>query len=136
MAGRSRVRAKRLDEDPIVNAALKVAQNGLDNLTMRSVSDELQVSVCALYMHVAGREALKALVVEKILNQGPRVSPEAGDGPQAMVDLYPGLDRIVIAHSPNFWKANEIRREGITTRRAEGLDVLRRHNCVTAVEGV
>jgi AcrR family transcriptional regulator len=144
MAGRPKVRAERLDEATIVNAALKVAQHRMDDLTMRSVSDELQVSVGALYKHVAGREALIALVVEKILGQAPPMSPEAGDGwlalraqvlgLQALVDLYPGLDQAVIAHSPNSPKANELRREGIAALQAEGLaldDALRVYRAVT-----
>ena len=131
MAGRPKVRAERLDEASIVEAALKVAQHQVDDLTMRSVSDELQVSVGALYKHVKGREELIALVVEKILSQAPPVSPDAGDGwlalraqvlgLQALVDLYPGLDQVVISHSPNSPKANELRREGIAALQAEGL---------------
>jgi AcrR family transcriptional regulator len=144
MAGRPKVRAERLDEVSIVNAALKVAQNQLDDLTMRSVSDELQVSVGALYKHVAGRDALIALVVEKILSQAPPMSTEVGDGwlalraqvlgLQALVDLYPGLDQEVISHSPNSPKANELRREGIAALQAEGLaldEALRVYRAVT-----
>ena len=114
-----------------MDAALKVAHVRLDDLTMRSMSDELQVSVGALYKHVAGREALIALVVEKILGQAPPMSPDAGDGwlalraqvlgLQALVDLYPGLDQAVIAHSPNSPRANELRRQGIAALQAEGL---------------
>lgn len=131
MAGRPKVRDERLDEASIVSAALKVAQCDVDALTMRSVSDELQVSVGALYKHVAGRDALIALVVEKILSQAPPVSPEVGDGwlalraqvlgLQALVDLYPGLDQVVIAHSPNSHTANELRREGIAALQVDGL---------------
>jgi len=144
MAGRPKVRAERLDESSIVDAALKIARNQLDNLTMRSVADELQVSVGALYKHVAGREALIALVVEKILSQAPPVSPEAGDGwlalraqvlgLQALVDQYPGLDRAVVTHSPNSPTANELRREGIAALEAEGLtldEALRVYRSVT-----
>jgi AcrR family transcriptional regulator len=144
MAGRPKIRAERLDEASIVNAALKIAQRDLETLTMRSVSDELEVSVGALYKHVAGREALTALIVEKILSQAPPMSPEAGDGwlalraqvlgLQAMVDLYPGLDEIVVAHSPNSPKANELRREGIAALQAEGLtldEALRVYRAVT-----
>ena len=144
MAGRPKVRAERLDESSIVDAALKIAQDRLDNLTMRSVADELQVSVGALYKHVAGRDALIALVVEKILSQAPPMSPAAGDGwlalraqvlgLQALVDLYPGLDQEVIAHSPNSAKANELRSEGIAALQAEGLaldEALRVYRAVT-----
>jgi AcrR family transcriptional regulator len=131
MAGRPKIRAERLDEASIVDTALTIAQHQVDDLTMRSVSEALQVSVGALYKHVASREALIALVVEKILSQAPPMSSEVGDGwlalraqvlgLQALVDLYPGLDEIVVAHSPNSPKANELRREGIAALQAEGL---------------
>jgi AcrR family transcriptional regulator len=131
MAGRPRVRADRLDEQSIVAAALEIARNNMADLTMRAVSDKLQVSVGALYKHVDGREALVALVVEKILSQAPPMSPDAGDGwlalraqvlgMQALVDRYPGLDEIVIAHSPNSPKANDLRREGIAALTSQGL---------------
>jgi hypothetical protein len=51
-----------------------------------------------------------------------------------LVDLYPGLDQAVIAHSPNSPKANELRREGIAALRAEGLtldEALRVYRAVT-----
>lgn len=122
---------ERLDEQSIVDAALEIARHRIADLTMRSVSDKLQVSVGALYKHVAGREALVALVVEKILSQAPPMSPDAGDGwlalraqvlgLSALVDHYPGLDEVVIAHSPNSPKAKELRREGIAALTSQGL---------------
>src|SRR5438874_5643696 len=131
MAGRPRVRAERLDEQTIVDAALEIARHRMADLTMRSVSDKLQVSVGALYKHVGGRDELIALVVERILSQAPPVSPDVGDGwlalraqvlgLGALVDQYPGLDEIIIAHSPNSQKANELRREGIAALTSQGL---------------
>jgi AcrR family transcriptional regulator len=131
MAGRPRVRAERLDEQTIVDAALEIARHRIADLTMRSVSDKLQVSVGALYKHVGGRDELVALVVEKILSQAPPMSPDVGDGwlalraqvlgLQALVDRYPGLDEVVIAHSPDSPKANELRREGIAALTSQGL---------------
>jgi AcrR family transcriptional regulator len=131
MAGRPRVRADRLDEQTIVDAALEIARHRMADLTMRAVSDKLQVSVGALYKHVGGRDELIALVVEKILSQAPPMSPDGGDGwlalraqvlgLGALIDQYPGLDEVVIAHSPNSPKANELRREGIAALTSQGL---------------
>lgn len=131
MAGRPRVRRDRLDEQSLVDAALEIARNDMAELTMRSVSDKLQVSVGALYKHIAGRDELIALVVERILSQAPPMSPDAADGwlalraqvlgLSALVDQYPGLDEIVIAHSPNSPKANELRRDGIAALTNHGL---------------
>lgn len=131
MAGRPRVRTDPLNEQAIVDAALEIARHQMADLTMRSVSNKLQVSVGALYKHVAGRDALVALVVEKILSQAPPMSPNGGDGwlalraqvlgLQALVDRYPGLDEIVIAHSPTSPKANALRREGMAALESQGL---------------
>src|SRR5829696_9996829 len=101
MVGWPRVRSQRLTRRAIVDAALGVARHNIADLTMRSVSTELQVSVGALYKHVSGRDALISLVVEEVLGQDPPLSPEAGNGwlalraqvlgIQALVDRYPGL---------------------------------------------
>ena len=144
MAGRPRVRAERLDKRSIVEAALTVAsRDQMAGLTMRAVSDELQVSVGAVYKHIAGRDALIALVVEEILGQAPPMAPDAGDGwlalraqvlgIQALIDRYPGLDQIVIAHSPKSPKANELRREGMAALQSDGLTLDEAHRVYRAV---
>lgn len=127
-----------------MGAALEIAEHQLSDLTMRSVSDKLQVSVGALYKHVSGRDELIALVVEKVLSQAPPMSPDVGDGwlalraqvlgMQALVDRYPGLDEVIIAHSPNSPKANELRREGIAALVSQGVtadDALSVYRAVT-----
>jgi hypothetical protein len=65
-----------------VDAAVNVAQRR-DDLTMCSVIGELQVSVGALYKHVAGREALIALVVEKI-RAAPGMTPTSKSHPEGV----------------------------------------------------
>jgi AcrR family transcriptional regulator len=131
MAGRPKVREERLDEDAIVTAALEIAQHRVSDLTMRSVSTALQVSVGALYKHVSGRDELISLVVERVLSQAPPMSASSGDGwlalreqvlsVQASVDRFPGLDQAIIAHSPDSPTANRMRSEGIAALRREGL---------------
>jgi AcrR family transcriptional regulator len=143
MAGRPKVRQDRLDEQVIVAAALKIARKRVSDLTMRAVSDELQVSVGALYKHVAGRDELVALVVEEILGQAPPMSPDAGDGwlalraqvlgIQALMDRYPGLDRVVMEHSPKSPMANELRRQGMAALQREGLTLDEAHRVYRAV---
>jgi AcrR family transcriptional regulator len=143
MAGRPKVRQDRLDEQVIVETALKLARKRVSDLTMRAVSDELQVSVGALYKHVAGRDELVALVVEEILSQAPPMSPDAGDGwlalraqvlgIQALMDRYPGLDRVVMEHSPTSPMANELRRQGMAALQREGLTLDEAHRVYRAV---
>jgi AcrR family transcriptional regulator len=143
MVGRPKVRHERLDERVIVAAALKIARKGVSGLTMRAVSDELKVSVGALYKHVVGRDELLALVVEEILGQAPTISPDSADGwlalrahvlgIQALLDRYPGLDDAVIAYSPKSPKANELRRAGMAALQQEGLALDEAHKVYRAV---
>jgi AcrR family transcriptional regulator len=143
MVGRPRIRSERLIRRTIVEAALRVAQHDIADLTMRSVSNELQVSVGALYKHVSGRDALIALVVEDVLSQAPPMSPDVGSGwlalraqvlgIQALVDRYPGLDQVIIAHSPNSANANELRRQGMAALENEGLTSDECHRVYRAV---
>jgi AcrR family transcriptional regulator len=143
MVGRPKLRKERLDERAIVAAALRLARRRLADMTMRSVSHELQVSVGALYKHVAGRDELLALVVEEVLGQAPPMAPDAGDGwlalraqvlgIQALMDRYPGLDQVVMAHSPNSPKANELRRQGMAALQHEGLTLDEAHRVYRAV---
>ena len=143
MTGRPKVRTEPLHEQAVVAAALKIARKRVSDLTMRAVADELQVSVGALYKHIAGRDELLALVVEEILAQAPPMAPDAGDGwlalraqvlgIQALMDRYQGLDDAVMAHSPKSPKANELRRQGIAALQQEGLTLDEAHNVYRAV---
>jgi AcrR family transcriptional regulator len=143
MAGRPRVREERLDERSVVDAALTIARHRVDDLTMRSVSRELQVSVGAVYKHISGRDHLLSLVVEEILSQAPPMAADAQDGwlalraqvlgIQSLMDRYPGLDNVVIAHSPNSPKANELRHEGMAALQREGLTIDDAHRVYRAV---
>jgi hypothetical protein len=72
------------------------------------------------------------------------MSPDCGDGwlalraqvlgLQGLVDKYPGLDEVIVAHSPNSPKANDLRREGIAALTSQGLtteEALRVYRAVT-----
>jgi AcrR family transcriptional regulator len=143
MVGRPRVRSDRLDEQAIVGAALKLARNRLAELTMRTLADQLEVSVGALYKHVSGRDELLALVVDAVLDQAPRMDADVGDGwlalraqvlgVRALVDRYPGLDEAVTAHSPRSAKADELRREGMAALQREGVSAGDAHKVYRAV---
>jgi AcrR family transcriptional regulator len=143
MVGRPRVRKDRLSEQVIVEAALKLASSRLTELTMRSLADELEVSVGALYKHVSGRDELLSLVVEGVLDQAPRMGAEALDGwlalraqvlgVQALMDRYPGLDDAVMVRSARSPKANELRREGMAALQREQLTLAEAHKVYRAV---
>src|SRR5437867_10018471 len=56
-----------LDRDAIVDAALKVLdREGLDGLTMRRVAEELGTGAGALYWHVASKEELLGLLIDRV----------------------------------------------------------------------
>jgi AcrR family transcriptional regulator len=131
VVGRPKHREQRLDEDVIAEAALEIARHRLADLTMRSLSARLRVSPGALYKHVPGRDELIALVVEKVLGLAPPLSSESGDGwlalrahvlgMQALMDEHPGLDQVIVSHSPESPQANLLRSNGIAALKAEGL---------------
>lgn len=110
---------------------------------MRSLSDELRVSVGALYKHVSGRDELLQLVVDHVLQQAPKAGSDTGDGwlalraqvlgVQALMDRYPGLDDAVIARSPSSPVANRLRQEGMAALQREGLSVEDAHKVYRAV---
>ncbi len=143
MAGRPKIRAESLDRQSIIAAALVLARKGLANLTMRSLSDELQVSVGALYKHVSGRDELLDLVVDHVLEWAPDVTADAGDGwsalrdqvlgIQEMMDRYPGLDEAVIARSPRSPTSKRMRRDGMAALQQGGLTVDEAHKVYRAV---
>jgi AcrR family transcriptional regulator len=143
MAGRPKIRTVALDRKSIIAAALVLARKGLANLTMRSLSDELRVSVGALYKHVSGRDELLDLVVDQVLEWAPEVTADAGDGwsalraqvlgIQEMMDRYPGLDDAVIARSPRSPTSKRMRRNGMAALQQSGLTVEEAHKVYRAV---
>lgn len=110
---------------------------------MRTLANELEVSVGALYKHVSGRDELLAMVVDAVLDRAPRMGVDVGDGwlalraqvlgVQALLDRYPGLDEAVTAHSPRSPKADELRREGMAALQREGLSADDAHKVYRAV---
>ncbi|MDX1886253.1 TetR/AcrR family transcriptional regulator [Mycolicibacterium sp. 120270] len=143
MVGRPKTRAEALDRQAIIAAALLLARKGLASLTMRSLSDELQVSVGALYKHVSGRDELLDLVVDHVLDWAPDVTADTGDGWSAlraqvlgiqdMMDRFPGLDDAVIARSPRSPTSKRMRRDGMAALQQGGLTVDEAHRVYRAV---
>lgn len=77
-AGRPRRASRRepLTRERIVDAALVVLdRDGLDGVTMRAVADELQTGGASLYAHVAGKDALVELLLDRIFAEVPLPDP-------------------------------------------------------------
>ena len=73
---RGRSRAP-LEREAIVAAAFRVLdQDGLRGLTMRRVASELDTGAASLYWHIADREQLLQLVVDRVLGEVELPEPD------------------------------------------------------------
>jgi len=99
--------ARRLNEQEIVTAALGLAGRvGFDNLSMRGLAEELDVTPMAIYYHVGNKKALLALVTDSILGRIRVPDPDVGDWTTRLLLLheetsrvlspYPGIDAMMI----------------------------------------
>jgi AcrR family transcriptional regulator len=71
-AGRRSPRQRTLSREAIAAAALEIVdRDGLDALTMRAVADALATGAASLYAHVASKEELLELVVERVIGEIP-----------------------------------------------------------------
>ncbi|MFT4294489.1 MAG: helix-turn-helix domain-containing protein [Micropruina sp.] len=77
---RSRTRRRRnsLNLDEILDAAERVAADGIESLTIRAVAEQLGASPMGLYRHVAGKDELIDLLLDRVLGRMPTV-PETAD---------------------------------------------------------
>jgi AcrR family transcriptional regulator len=78
-AGRTRAARTPLTQEAIVEAALRVlAKEGADKLSMRRVAEELGTGPASLYWHVASKDDLVNLLVDRVASevQVPEPDPE------------------------------------------------------------
>src|SRR5437588_12847444 len=63
-------RQRTLSRDAIAAAAVKIVdREGLDALTMRTVAHSLGTGAASLYAHVASKEELLELVIERVIGE-------------------------------------------------------------------
>ncbi|MFB9717272.1 TetR/AcrR family transcriptional regulator [Planobispora longispora] len=95
--GRPRGRPARITRPAIADAALAV---GFDNLTLATVAEQLQVAHSALYRHVADREDLVVLAMNRMLQLTPWPEPAGrwrtdlaaqADAVWRLLESHPGL---------------------------------------------
>lgn len=66
-----------LSRDAIVDAALKVLdEHGLDGLSMRRVADELATGPASLYWHVANKDQLINVILDRVIGEIPLPEPD------------------------------------------------------------
>lgn len=95
---RLRMRSRGLTIDRICAAALAILdRDGLTELTMRRLADELGTGPASLYRHVASREELLVEVADRVLGEVPAPDPALG-WRDALEQLAHGLRRTLLAH--------------------------------------
>jgi AcrR family transcriptional regulator len=66
-----------LTRDAIVDAALRVLEShGLDGLSMRRVAEELGTGAASLYWHVANKDQLINVLLDRVIGEIPLPEPE------------------------------------------------------------
>ena len=95
---RRRPRAAGLTLERILDEALAVVDaDGLDALTVRYLAERLSTGSSSLYRHVASRDELLVLLVDRVLGDVPL--PPSTDDPRAAVEqLSVDLRRVLLAH--------------------------------------
>jgi AcrR family transcriptional regulator len=109
---RRAARRRSLTKKAIVDAALKVLDSeGLDAMTMRRVAQELDTGAASLYAHVADKEELIQLVVERVVADMNAPGPpdpqrwqeqliEAGRAMRAALSAHGDIARATFARIP------------------------------------
>jgi TetR/AcrR family transcriptional regulator, tetracycline repressor protein len=98
-APRTRGRPPSLSEDEIVAAALRLTRElGLDNLSMRALARELGTPPMTIYHYVANKEALRDLVVTRILREIRVPAPDEGTWEERLKQLERDARRVLASH--------------------------------------
>jgi TetR/AcrR family transcriptional regulator, tetracycline repressor protein len=88
-----------LARDSIVDAALVVLdRDGLDGLTMRRVAQELDTGAGALYWHVANKEELLYLLIDRILSELELPEPDSARWEEQIKELGRTMRTILKQH--------------------------------------
>jgi AcrR family transcriptional regulator len=102
---------ERLTRDQIVSVALaQMAEHGYDAVSMRSIARELGTGPASLYAHVANKDALDLLVIDRISSMVRIPAPEPARWREQLVDVlhatlaayraHPGSARAALAMIP------------------------------------
>jgi AcrR family transcriptional regulator len=110
-AARDRAPRAPLTQRAIVDAALRVLKrHGSDGLSMRRVADELGTGPASLYWHVANREELVNLLIDRVASEIPLPAPDPDHWQQQLTDWvlkareafkrYPGVAGLTLGRIP------------------------------------
>ncbi len=108
-----RPRGQSLNQDKVIQAARQLAQTGMANLSMSSLSRLLGVTPMAIYRHVRNKRELLALVLDQVLSEVSVPGTDTGDWATrlrlfhrdvvAALNELPGLDEVLyeLPQTPN-----------------------------------
>ena len=95
-APRQRPARAPLSREAIVDAALRVLdREGAAGLSMRRVADELGTGPASLYWHVANKDALIDLIVDRVAGEVPLPEPDPDRWQEQLRDWLLGVRRRV-----------------------------------------
>ena len=88
-----------LSAESIVEAALGVLQReGLDAVTMRRVAEELATGAASLYVHVADKEELHSLMLDRVMSQLELPQPDPDQWQAQLKEVARELVRLMEAN--------------------------------------
>lgn len=108
---REKAARKQLSQEAVVDAAVRVlGKEGMDAVTMRRVAQELETGAASLYVHVANKDELRALLADRIAGLIPLPEPDPNHWREQLVQVirdavsvhvaHPGLAQISMAGLP------------------------------------
>jgi len=96
--GRSR-RKEPITRDAIVATALRLLdRDGLDELSMRKVADELGTGAASLYWHVGSKEGLLDLVFEEVIGEHHVPDPEPERWAEQLKEIAHDMRAVILRH--------------------------------------
>lgn len=94
-----RERSERLTRDRIVDVALaQMAERGYDAVSMRSIAKQLGTGPASLYAHVASKDGLDQLVLDRIAAQMEIPEPDPDRWQEQVRQLFAGMLDLYRAH--------------------------------------
>lgn len=98
-APRKPPKRRRLTRELIVDAALRVLdESGLDGLSMRRLADELQTGPASLYAHVADKEDLLDLILDRALAEVDHPEPDPTRWQEQIKHVLRDWHRVLLSH--------------------------------------
>jgi AcrR family transcriptional regulator len=97
----ARVTARRtpLSRDALVDAALRVLdRDGLEGLSMRRLGEELGTGAASLYWHVANKDELLELILDRVIGEIELPPPDPARWEEQLKDLYRRAREVLRRH--------------------------------------